>query len=144
MLDDLKNKVTEVTGNMKDLGQSLGFNFFSKEKADMLLEVQKKYESRNLKGNFSLLGGLIIFWGLGVLGIAFNWITILISIVFTVVGLVLIIIELTRMPMYKRLPNYFACIADSKNGSLDAISASLGYPYEGSLSTVVGDEKLTS
>ena len=99
MLDDLKNKVTEVTGNMKDLGQSLGFNFFSKEKADMLLEVQKKYESRNLKGNFSLLGGLIIFWGLGVLGIAFNWITILISIVFTVVGLVLIIIELTRMPM---------------------------------------------
>ena len=72
MLDDLKNKVTEVTGNMKDLGQSLGFNFFSKEKADMLLEVQKKYESRNLKGNFSLLGGLIIFWGLGVLGIAFK------------------------------------------------------------------------
>ena len=78
---------------------------------------------------------MIIFWGLGVLGIAFNWITILISIVFTVVGLVLIIIELTRMPMYKRLPNYFACIADSKNGSLDAISASLGYPYE----TVVSD-----
>ena len=30
MLDDLKNKVTEVTGNMKDLGQSLGFNLFSK------------------------------------------------------------------------------------------------------------------
>ena len=30
MLDDLKNKVTEVTGNMKDLGQSLGFNIFSK------------------------------------------------------------------------------------------------------------------
>ena len=118
MLDDLKNKVTEVTGNMKDLGQSLGFNLFSKEKADMLLKVQKKYESRNLKGIFAII-----------------WITILISIVFTVVGLVLIIIELTRMPMYKRLPNYFACIADSKNGSLDAISASLGYPYE----TVVSD-----
>ena len=41
MLDDLKNKVTEVTSNMKDLGQSLGFNLFSKEKADMLLKVQK-------------------------------------------------------------------------------------------------------
>lgn len=41
MLDDLKNKVTEVTGNMKDLGGALGFNLFSKEKADMLLEVQK-------------------------------------------------------------------------------------------------------
>lgn len=132
MLDDLKNK---VTGNIKDLGQSLGFNFFSKEKADMLLEVQKKYESRNLKGTFSLIGGFIIFHGLIALVIAFNWITILISIVFTIVGLVLIIIELTRMPMYKRLPNYFACIADSKNGSLDAISASLGYPYE----TVVSD-----
>lgn len=135
MLDDLKNKVTEVTGNMKDLGQSLGFNFFSKEKADMLLEVQKKYESNNLKGAFASLGSLIIFVGLSVLAAAFSWITILISIVFTIVGLVLIIIELTRMPMYKRLPNYFACIADSKNGSLDAISASLGYPYE----TVVSD-----
>ena len=132
MLDDLKNKVTEVTGNMKDLGQSLGFNFFSKEKADMLLEVQKKYESNNLKGAFA---SLIIFLGLSVLAAAFSWITILISIVFTIVGLVLIIIELTRIPMYKRLPNYFACIADSKNGSLDAISASLGYPYE----TVVSD-----
>ena len=135
MLDDLKNKVTEVTGNMKDLGQSLGFNFFSKEKADMLLEVQKKYESKNLKGAFSWLGGFIIFHGLIALVIAFNWITILISIVLNVVGLVLIIIELKRIPMYKRLPNYFACIADSKNGSLDAISASLGYPYE----TVVSD-----
>ena len=58
MLDDLKNKVTEVTGNMKDLGQSLGFNLFSKEKADMLLKVQKKYESRNLKGIFAIIGGL--------------------------------------------------------------------------------------
>lgn len=132
MLDDLKNK---VTGNMKDLGQSLGFNLFSKEKADMLARAQKKYKSRSLRGMFANIGGLIIFWGLGVLGIAFNWITILISIVLTVVGLVLIIIELTRIPMYKRLPNYFACIADSKNGSLDAISASLGYPYE----TVVSD-----
>lgn len=135
MLDELKNKVTEVTGNMKDLGEAFGFNLFSKEKADMLLKVQKKYESRTGKGLFAISGSLIIFWGLAVLAAAFNWITILISIVFTVVGLVLIIIELTRMPMYKRLPNYFACIADSKNGSLDAISASLGYPYE----TVVSD-----
>lgn len=101
----------------------------------MLLEVQKKYESNNLKGAFASLGSLIIFLGLSVLAAAFSWITILISIVFTIVGLVLIIIELTRIPMYKRLPNYFACIADSKNGSLDAISASLGYPYE----TVVSD-----
>lgn len=135
MLDDLKNKVTEVTGNMKDIGESIGFNLFSKEKADMLARAQKKYKLRSLRGIFANIGGLIIFLSLSVLAIAFNWITILISIVLTVVGLVLIIIELTRIPMYKRLPNYFACIADSKNGSLDAISASLGYPYE----TVVSD-----
>ncbi|MGQ0309857.1 hypothetical protein [Streptococcus sp. cx1] len=132
MLDDLKNK---VTGNMKDIGESVGFNLFSKEKADMLARAQKKYKLRSLRGWLAYYGGLIIFLGLSVLAIAFNWITILISIVFTIVGLILIIIELTRMPMYKRLPNYFACIADSKNGSLDAISASLGYPYE----TVVSD-----
>ena len=52
---------------MKDLGQSLGFNFFSKVKGRYALKSSKKYESRNLKGIFAIIGGLIIFWGLSVL-----------------------------------------------------------------------------
>lgn len=52
MLDDLKNK---VTGNMKDLGQSLGFNLFSKEKADMLARAQKNINREVYEGCLQIL-----------------------------------------------------------------------------------------
>lgn len=56
------------------------------------------------------------------------------SLLLLVIGILMIVIPSTYRiivsPKFKRIPHYFSCIAESKNGSLDEISDSLGYPYD--------------
>lgn len=108
---------------------------------DKLTQAEKRYQrfqESGAKVKFTR-GGVLSMFGLGQIFFFINgdygFLGLSIGLILLARGGYLIYSGYLKRSMLKRLPNYFSCIAHSKNGSLDDISTYLDYPYE----TVVSD-----
>lgn len=103
---------------------------------DKLTQAEKRYQRfrESESGGESAIASLLLMFGLGqvflFIGGEYGFLGLSIGLILSAGASYLFYLEYLKRPMFKRLPNYFSCIAESKNGSLDDISAYLGYPYE--------------
>lgn len=141
MLDELKSKLgNEIKEYMSP--QKVG-DIYENDKLAQAEKRFQKYLENNANGYFPFLGSFFLFiCSFGAISIyteeGGSFISLMIGVLLVILSFWIIYLGYKQLPRYKRLPNYFTCIADSKNGSLDNIAIALGYPYE----TVVADIEL--
>ncbi|MDO4902609.1 MAG: DUF2614 family zinc ribbon-containing protein [bacterium] len=140
MFDEFKNKLGKEVKGISLFSQSNNpflqiKDIFDDDKLSQAEKRWAKFENQTLKGyNFWLFSWiplmysfLSLLWFIKVPGGIFSLFT---GIVLFNLTVFIFYRGFNNLQKFKRLPNYFSCIADSKNGSLDEISAYLGYPYE--------------
>lgn len=140
MLDELKSKLgNEIKEYMSP--QKVG-DIYENNKLAQAEKRFQKYMEINSNGYapfvISFLPFICSFGAISISTEGGGFISLMIGILLAILGFWIIYLGYKQLPRYKRLPNYFTCIADSKNGSLDNIATALGYPYE----TVVADIEL--
>lgn len=140
MLEDKKiQKLADLGNQFFKYGKFLG--------TDEVKIAQQKLEgylSQNSAELYYLLTGLPSLWIFTIVinviteEIELIWLLATIPLILVILILIYIGLKKKNQELYKRLPNYISCIANSREGSLDDISKTLGYPYE----TVVSDIQL--
>lgn len=133
MFDDLKNEIAKKTKEI--LCQRQAKDIFEDDK---LLQAEKrlqKYMQIIVNGYvFFLLGAGTLMYSFlflySYIEIGFGFFSLFLGIAFALVTMYFFYTGYQSFPRYKRFPLYLSRIADSKDGSLDKISASIGYPYE--------------
>lgn len=141
MLDELKNKLgNEIKEYISP--QKVG-DIYENDKLAQAEKRFQKYMEINSNGYAPFVISFLPFiCSFGAISIyteeGGSFISLMIGVLLVILSFWIIYLGYKQLPRYKRLPNYFTCIADSKNGSLDNIATALGYPYE----TVVADIEL--
>lgn len=138
MFDNLKNEFAKKTKETLFMRQAK--DIFEDDK---LLQAEKrlqKYMQSIFNGySFFLIGGGLLFYSFILISIYISswggFALLLVGIVLALVGIWCCYLGFIRFPQYKRFPLYLSAIADSKDGSLDKIANTVGYPYE----TVIAD-----
>lgn len=124
MLEEVKKQVIEsmFPKKVKDI--------FVDDKFTQAEKRYQRYRESRKSSEFAAAGLLLMYGFFFFSASAYGFGNIILGIILLAGGGYLGYLGYLKLKMLKRLPNYFSCIAESKNGSLDDISANLGYPYE--------------
>ncbi|MGT2964768.1 hypothetical protein [Streptococcus acidominimus] len=135
MLDNFKNASSKIKNeNVFSRAFQQPKDIFENDK---LLQAEKrlqKFMESTYNGYFPFLVGLLpimySFFSLYGYINGYGAFSLIFAIILALIGFGVYYIGFMRLPQYKRFPLYLSAIADSKNGSLDKITNTVGFPYE--------------